>query len=136
MSGHGHVTPNENGTVARCGGPGLCSECSQELSVSIKSKNDSQKQYEFEMGTPPTIKQGSFVNLASQVAIPSRALNELILAAQEMVEAYEPAYDNKWQYEDSWGKDYRRSYTEDTRVLKRLKDAILELRSPSATNGR
>lgn len=31
MSGHGHVTPNPDGTKARCGGPGLCPECSREL---------------------------------------------------------------------------------------------------------
>lgn len=30
MSGHGHVTPNADGTKARCGGPGLCSECALE----------------------------------------------------------------------------------------------------------
>jgi hypothetical protein len=31
MSGHGHVTPNPDGSKARCGGPGLCRQCSQEL---------------------------------------------------------------------------------------------------------
>lgn len=30
MSGHGWVTPNANGTKARCGGPGLCPKCSVE----------------------------------------------------------------------------------------------------------
>ena len=30
MSGHGHVYPNEDGSVARCGGPGICMECSLE----------------------------------------------------------------------------------------------------------
>lgn len=30
MSGHGHVTPNADGSKARCGGPGLCVECSRE----------------------------------------------------------------------------------------------------------
>jgi hypothetical protein len=29
-NGHGHVTPNENGAKARCGGPGICSKCQQE----------------------------------------------------------------------------------------------------------
>lgn len=28
--GHGHVTPNANGTKARCGGPGICLQCSAE----------------------------------------------------------------------------------------------------------
>lgn len=30
MSGHGHVTPNPDGSRARCGGPGICVECSAE----------------------------------------------------------------------------------------------------------
>lgn len=30
VSGHGHVTPNENGSRARCGGPGICPQCSIE----------------------------------------------------------------------------------------------------------
>lgn len=30
---HGHVTPNPDGTRARCGGPGICAECSREASV-------------------------------------------------------------------------------------------------------
>lgn len=30
MSGHGHVTPKPDGSKARCGGPGLCSQCSRE----------------------------------------------------------------------------------------------------------
>lgn len=30
MAGHGHVTPNADGTKARCGGPGICGPCSIE----------------------------------------------------------------------------------------------------------
>lgn len=30
MAGHGHVTPNPDGSKARCGGPGICIECSRE----------------------------------------------------------------------------------------------------------
>lgn len=33
MSGHGHVTPNPDGTKARCGGPGICPQCSQEAAT-------------------------------------------------------------------------------------------------------
>jgi hypothetical protein len=33
MNGHGHVIPNADGTKARCGGPGLCGECSSELAT-------------------------------------------------------------------------------------------------------
>lgn len=28
--GHGHVRPNSDGSKARCGGPGICQECSRE----------------------------------------------------------------------------------------------------------
>jgi len=28
--GHGHVVPNRDGSKARCGGPGICDECSRE----------------------------------------------------------------------------------------------------------
>ena len=31
MSGHGWVTPNADGTKARCGGPGICPPCSIEF---------------------------------------------------------------------------------------------------------
>jgi len=30
MSGHGWVTPNKDGFRARCGGPGVCADCSTE----------------------------------------------------------------------------------------------------------
>lgn len=29
--GHGHVRPRPDGAKARCGGPGICAECSKEL---------------------------------------------------------------------------------------------------------
>lgn len=35
---HGHVIPNEDGSRARCGGPGICSVCSSELAYAIKNK--------------------------------------------------------------------------------------------------
>ena len=31
MSGHGHVTPNADGSKARCGGPKLCAVCALEM---------------------------------------------------------------------------------------------------------
>lgn len=30
MNGHGHVIPNADGSKARCGGPGICGQCSLE----------------------------------------------------------------------------------------------------------
>lgn len=32
-TGHGHVTPRADGMKARCGGPGLCAQCSQEAAT-------------------------------------------------------------------------------------------------------
>jgi hypothetical protein len=29
--GHGHVYPNPNGVKLRCGGPGLCPSCTEDL---------------------------------------------------------------------------------------------------------
>ena len=42
--GHGHVTPNPDGTQARCGGPGICGECSREMAsrggaVCLRNRN-------------------------------------------------------------------------------------------------
>jgi hypothetical protein len=31
--GHGHVNPNPDGAKARCGGPGICADCSQEAAT-------------------------------------------------------------------------------------------------------
>lgn len=33
MSGHGWVTPNADGSVARCGGPKICKECQREAGI-------------------------------------------------------------------------------------------------------
>jgi hypothetical protein len=30
---HGQVIPNEDGSKARCGGPGICTDCSTELAL-------------------------------------------------------------------------------------------------------
>lgn len=37
-TGHGHVYPREDGVRARCGGPGLCSECSRDLVEKMRSQ--------------------------------------------------------------------------------------------------
>ena len=39
---HGHVIPNEDGSRTRCGGPGICSECSQELASAIRNKTHAE----------------------------------------------------------------------------------------------
>lgn len=36
---HGHVTPNENGVKAKCGGPALCSVCAMEKAA-LDAYND------------------------------------------------------------------------------------------------
>jgi hypothetical protein len=36
--GHGHVFPRPDGVKARCGGPGICSECSRDQSRKIQQE--------------------------------------------------------------------------------------------------
>lgn len=52
------------------------------------------------------------------------AIQELINASQEMIEAYTHDYDGKWMCEDGWGKSRRKSWEEDKRVHDRLKIAL------------
>jgi len=33
--GHGHVYPNADGSVARCGGPAICSKCAADLAHKV-----------------------------------------------------------------------------------------------------
>ncbi len=33
LKGHGHVTPNADGFLARCGGPSICKVCKAELAA-------------------------------------------------------------------------------------------------------
>jgi hypothetical protein len=51
MSGHGHVTPNPDGTKARCGGPMACSPCAMEWAVK-RDKEDAQLAIDHP-GVPP-----------------------------------------------------------------------------------
>jgi hypothetical protein len=39
-TGHGHVFPRPDGMRARCGGPGMCSECSRDLQIKRYPKHD------------------------------------------------------------------------------------------------
>lgn len=41
MAGHGHVTPNADGTRVRCGGPSLCAVCSIELARKVQEQTES-----------------------------------------------------------------------------------------------
>lgn len=41
---HGHVIPNEDGSRARCGGPGICSVCALELAQHDRPKLYTQKE--------------------------------------------------------------------------------------------
>jgi hypothetical protein len=55
--GHGHVRPNPNGILARCGGPGLCPVCAtEELKVYEAWKESAEREWrdesEFEAGDP------------------------------------------------------------------------------------
>jgi len=51
MSGHGHVTPNPDGSLARCGGPGICPECSRELAAKLAADGVTWKTLKYEKPT-------------------------------------------------------------------------------------
>lgn len=56
MPGHGHVTPNPDGSKARCGGPGICPECSREA-ITEKRPADGHKFSERETAASMTLHQ-------------------------------------------------------------------------------
>lgn len=51
---HGHVTPNSDGSLARCGGPSICSQCALELG----QKDKMTRHKCFECGKEVKIKEG------------------------------------------------------------------------------
>lgn len=68
MSGHGHVTPNADGSKARCGGPSSCRECASELAASVAAK---EKQAQRPAETP------TVTDLAAKYQIAFDALIEI-----------------------------------------------------------
>lgn len=40
MKSHGHVTPNPDGSRARCGGPSICSVCARELAAKMQEEDE------------------------------------------------------------------------------------------------
>lgn len=77
-TGHGHVFPRPDGVRARCGGPGLCAECSRDLA----RKNDEPPKAE----TPPTSNGMSLLDEARQFVAEGhkgRSLVKQLLAAIE-----------------------------------------------------
>ena len=62
--GHGHVTPNANGTKARCGGPALCSRCAVELAAE-RAKHQGLAEG---LGKPAACNLASHVHLANENA--------------------------------------------------------------------
>ena len=58
-TGHGHVWPRPDGVKARCGGSGLCKECSADLADKIKAHGgvDMKTLVEF---SGPTCRDGRF----------------------------------------------------------------------------
>lgn len=51
MSGHGHVFPNADGTKARCGGPGICPQCSQEYARKHMRENSIPRRADLQRNT-------------------------------------------------------------------------------------
>lgn len=84
---HGHVTPNLDGTVARCGGPGICGECSVELAQA--------KGAEYQCDGSTTHYQGCRCHEARHAAEVERlreALKGILLHYQN------PNHDHNWAY--------------------------------------
>ena len=48
MSGHGHVTANADGSRARCGGPGICIDCSREAAGAWRQERERAERAEAE----------------------------------------------------------------------------------------
>lgn len=70
MSNHGHVTPNEDGSKARCGGPSICFVCSKELARKALTDADGRIGTAEELAD--TIMQKLFA--AGYVLIPKRTI--------------------------------------------------------------
>lgn len=45
-AGHGHVFPNLDGVKSRCGGPGLCPDCSRDKLAFLAMPEQRQKNIE------------------------------------------------------------------------------------------
>lgn len=43
-TGHGHVWPRPDGVKARCGGPGLCAQCSRDEARQAAAQDRAKKQ--------------------------------------------------------------------------------------------
>lgn len=50
-AGHGWVRPLESGVVARCGGPGLCTQCAEEMERLVRAVKEL---YYWQHGSNPT----------------------------------------------------------------------------------
>lgn len=48
--GHGHVWPRPDGMVARCGGPGICSECDRDAARMKRREDDARIDAEIAAG--------------------------------------------------------------------------------------
>jgi hypothetical protein len=82
-------------------------------------KNQIREKYEAEMELWRPLREKESVQMRDTIE-----MVELIRAATEMLEAYEPDYENKWQYEDGYGKTHRRDWREDQKVRERLRKAL------------
>lgn len=97
--GHGHVTPNEGGWRARCGGPGICSTCRDEerdlkiklegTGVAPKNPRGLERTITVNKGSPRPIidpKTGQPTILLSQLKMRARdALTEMLDRAESVM---------------------------------------------------
>lgn len=99
---HGHVTPNPDGSKARCGGPALCSKCAQELAekerldkskpmpdVTTPAPKDRMLQFFEYKHLPPRLQDVSkpFCDLAHQLVETLPSNPERTVALRKLLEA-------------------------------------------------
>ena len=75
MSGHGHVVPNKDGRLARCGGPSICSACARELAQATASTTAAMQAASDILNVDPD---------ELQVTVPSRVLRLLLAEISEL----------------------------------------------------
>jgi hypothetical protein len=75
---HGHVTPNPDGSKARCGGPGICNECSREYAEKHEHRFGENPDISKEKSALLKIRQLSFPGQTHDVAEIFRLANEAL----------------------------------------------------------
>ena len=143
MGKHCKVSEENPGPFSPCRGPQYCYACREDLRTSIPdtSIQSSRAHLVQEIATlgkekerlereisdtraAASIHAEEHRKLRAQLQAKDAQGEALVSSAKEMVEAYEPSYENKWQAESIRGVSHRMSWREDERVLQNLKNAL------------